>query len=72
MAKNPIIKKDGITWSRMTCDFSPRTYVMLEKIMHEYGMANKVEVVRFLIYEKYESLIAQQATNNKTKGVNNA
>lgn len=35
-------------------------------------VANKVEVVRCLIYEKYESLIAKQATNNETKGVKDA
>lgn len=72
MAKKPITKKDGITWSRLTCDFSPRTYVMLEQIMHEYGVANKAEMVRFLIYEKYELLIAKQATNNETKGAKDA
>lgn len=72
MAKKPIIKKDGTTWSRLTFDFSPRTYTMLEEIMHEYGMANKAEVVRLLIHEKHESLTAKQATNNETKGANDA
>lgn len=70
MAKNRMIK-DVATWSRWTCDFSPRTYAMLEEIMRDYGMTNKAEVVRMLIREKYEALTIKRTRDNETKGVKN-